>query len=79
MPARVSHVAPLAHPPQFSEWPQPSPIVPQYVPPAKAQVLGVQFGLPHTLGTPEPPQVSGAVQALVQSSVRPQPSPIVPQ
>jgi hypothetical protein len=49
------------------------------VPPAKEQVLGVQFGLPQRLGTPDPPQVSGAVQEFPQSTDRPQPSPMIPQ
>jgi hypothetical protein len=35
--------------------------------------------LPQRFATPEPPQVSGAVQLLPQSTPRPQPSPMVPQ
>src|SRR5262249_48411795 len=63
-------------PPQSSWWPQPSPTVPQYWPPVNVHVAGVQFGRPHRFGTPEPPQVSGAVQLSPQSTERPQPSPI---
>ena len=64
--------------PQSSSWPQPSPIAPQYWPPANVQVTGVQFGRPHRLGTPEPPHVSGATQSSPQSMERPQPSPMFP-
>ena len=39
--------------------------------------MGTQLGSPHTFGMPLPAQVSGA--AHVQSIVRPQPSPILPQ
>jgi hypothetical protein len=42
------------------------------------QVPFLQFGSPHTLATPSPAQVAGAVQ-VPQSSMPPQPSPIVPQ
>jgi len=74
-----SQVALPVQPAQLSAWPQPSPIVPQYWPPENVQLAGVQLGLPHRLGTPEPPQISGAVQSSPQSTERPQPSPIFPQ
>ena len=45
--------------------------------PPGVQVIGMQFGSPHTLVMPVPPQVCGAAQ--LQSIVRPQPSPIRPQ
>ncbi len=63
---------------QSSALPQPLPICPQYCPPpAGLQVIGTQFGSPHTLMMPVPPQVCGAAQ--LQSIVRPQPSPMRPQ
>src|SRR5262245_1008721 len=63
---------------QSSALPQPLPIVPLYwPPPIGVQVIGTQFGSPHTLLMPVPPQVCGAAQ--VQSMVLPQPSPIRPQ
>jgi hypothetical protein len=74
-----SQVVPVGHEPHASVCPQPSPTVPQYWPPANVQLVGVQLGLPHRFGTPEPPQVSGAVQSFPQSISRPQPSPIFPQ
>jgi hypothetical protein len=42
------------------------------------QVIGLQFGSPHTPVTPRPPHVAGAAQA-PQSRVLPQPSPMTPQ
>jgi hypothetical protein len=74
-----SQVVPLGHEPQSSERAQPSPITPQYWPPANWQLVGVQLGFPHRFETPDPPQVSGAVQLLPQSSGRPHPSLIAPQ
>src|SRR5262249_28411274 len=61
--------------PQVSVPPQPSGIVPQFVPCA-APASRVQ--VPQTFAAPPPPQVSGAVQR-PQVSVPPQPSGIVPQ
>src|SRR5215510_9650338 len=64
--------------PQVRVPPQPSGMVPQFLPWA-AQVVGVQgAGVPQTLATPPPPQVWGAVQT-PQVSVPPQPSGMVPQ
>ena len=74
-----SQLVPLGHAPQSTAWPQLSPMVPQYCPPAKLQLVGVQFGLPHRFATPDPPQVSGLVQLVPQSMGRPQPSLMVPQ
>jgi hypothetical protein len=53
-------------------------MLPQYCPPACAQATGVQFGLPHTLGTFAPHVVPEA-QVLPQSTLSPQPSPMTPQ
>ena len=75
----ASQVVPAAQPPQSRACPHPSPTDPQYLPPANVQLVGVQLGLPQRFATPEPPQVSGAVQSSPQSTLRPQPSPMVPQ
>ena len=75
----ASQVVPDGQAPQSTAWPQPSPIEPQYWPPAKLQLVGVQLGLPHRFATPEPPQVSGATHPSPQSTPRPHPSPMVPQ
>jgi hypothetical protein len=56
--------------PQLSMIPQPSSIVPQFLPCA-AHVVWVQ---PHMPVTPPPPQVIGARHGLPQSSRLPQPS-----
>ena len=74
-----SQAVPVGHTPQSSACAQPSPMVPQYWPPANWQVAGVQLGFPHRLATPDPPQVSFVAQALPQSIGRPQPSLIAPQ
>ena len=74
-----SQLVPVGQDPQSTAWPQPSPIAPQYWPPANVQLVGVQLGFPHRFDTPVPPQVSGAVQSLPQSTARPQPSPTFPQ
>jgi hypothetical protein len=61
--------------------PQPSPILPQYLPPAWPQVSGtheVMVSGTHRLATPPAPQVDPAGQA-PQSWACPQPSPMVPQ
>jgi len=66
---------------QSSTPPQPLPMRPQYCcsPIALSQVTAVgQFVEPHTLGMSPPPQVVPAGQ-VVQSSVPPQPLPIIPQ
>jgi hypothetical protein len=60
--------------PQLSEPPQPSGIVPQFLPCA-VQVVGVQ---PQTFAVPPPPQVFGAMQ-VPQLSDPVQPSEMVPQ
>ena len=63
---------------QVSGLPQPFPIWPQYCPPPGGlQVIGTQFGSPHTFAMPVPPQIW--VPSQEQSTVRPQPSPILPQ
>jgi hypothetical protein len=64
---------------QSNEWPQPSPMVPQYWSPlAVVQVSGVQTG-----GSPLhrlPSQVQPVLlQVVPQSSELPQPSPMAPQ
>jgi hypothetical protein len=65
---------------QLSECPQPSPTVPQYWPPVGVQVVATQVAEPHRLATPLPPQVWPAGHDVVpQSTVPPQPSPIMPQ
>ena len=51
-------------PPQSSDRPQPSPIVPQYLPPPAAlQVPGVQLVGAQVFATPAPPQVEPAGQS----------------
>ena len=75
----ASHAMPVGQSPQARLWPQPSPMLPQYWPPATEQVCGTQAGSPQTLGMPVPPQVSGAVQVSPHTIGWPQPSPIVPQ
>ena len=60
---------------QSSVPPQPSPILPQYLPPPGiAQVSGMQFA-----GTQRPPLQILPAEHLPQSSPRPQPSPTLPQ
>src|SRR5438105_2875133 len=72
--------APARQPPQSMLLPQPSPILPQYLPPACWQTRGWQAppGCPHTPARPPPPQVAAPVQP-PQSMVLPQPSPTAPQ
>src|SRR5882672_373499 len=72
-------VSGLPQSPQSRRRPQPSPILPQYVPPTCAQVTGVHpsSGIPQTFGT-WAPQTSPAGHA-PQSSCPPQPLPITPQ
>jgi hypothetical protein len=72
------HAWPVGQPPHASCASQPSPIVPQYWPPAGLQVSFVQFGLPQTFGRFAPHTVPFG-QALPQSTWPPQPSPITPQ
>jgi len=64
------------HTPQSTVAPQPSATTPQLSP--VGQPAGVQFGMPHWLGTPPPPQVAGGVH-IPQSIWLPQPSPAIPQ
>ena len=71
-PPHVSN--PVHGPPQFEVPPQPSGMVPQFLPCA-LHVVGVQ---PHTFGVPPPPQVLGALQS-PQLRKRPQPLGIFPQ
>src|SRR5438132_689446 len=68
----VVEVVVVGQGPQLRVPPQPLAIIPQSAAP---QVVGVQ---PHWLGTPPPPQVSGAVQ-VPQLRVPPQPSDTEPQ
>ena len=72
---------PLSQVPQSMVPPQSSPMTPQYWPPIGLQLTRF-VQLPAARRTrpamPAPPQVRGAVQP-PQSSVPPQPSPIMPQ
>jgi hypothetical protein len=73
-----SHVLFAGHAPQFSEPSQPSPITPQYCPPAKVQEIFVQLVLPQMPATLAPHAVP-AGQVVPQLVAPPHPSPIVPQ
>jgi hypothetical protein len=73
-----SHAEPVGQAPQSIELSQPSPIEPQYWPPAKVQESFVQLALPHTPLTFAPQAVPFG-QLLPQSTEPPQPSPIEPQ
>src|SRR5690242_10712397 len=68
-------VSGLVQPPQSSEWPQPSPMVPQYLPVACWQVMAVQG----PAGVQTLAVQSWPVGQAPQESVLPQPSPMVPQ
>jgi hypothetical protein len=71
------HVSLPVQVPHDSVPPQPSPMLPQFLPWA-LHVVGTHAGTPQTLGVPPPPHDSGLVQ-LPHDSVPPQPSPMVPQ
>src|SRR5438045_1423101 len=75
-------VCPPEQPPQSCCPPQPSPTVPQYLPFACWQAMGVHApesgAEPHTLGMPSPPQVC-PVGHMPQSCLPPQPLPTMPQ
>src|SRR5262245_30966983 len=72
---------PLSQAPQSMLPPQLSPTTPQYWPPIGLQLsrlVQLAAGVPQTPAMLAPPQVMGALQPW-QSSVPPQPSPILPQ
>src|SRR5262245_53348021 len=73
-------VSPAGQAPQSRVPPQPSPTIPQYLPPGGVQVTAwhIPPPVPQTLATPPPPQVS-VPERPPQSIRRPQPSPIMPQ
>jgi len=72
------HICPAGQFPQSSRPSHPSPIVPQNVPPAVAQVNLVQPSCPQTLATLAP-HVVPAGHAEPQSRAPPHPSPTTPQ
>jgi hypothetical protein len=73
-----SQVLSVGQLPQFCSPSQPSPMTPQYCPPAKAQEIFVQLVLPQMPGTLAPQAVPDG-QFVPQLAAPPQPSPIVPQ
>jgi hypothetical protein len=73
-----SQLDPVGQLPQFCSPSQPSPMTPQYCPPAKAHEHFVQLVLPQMPATLAPQAVPGG-QVVPQFVAPPQPSPIVPQ
>src|SRR5262249_2127156 len=67
----------IAQVPHWRSPPQPSPAGPHWMP-SWAQVFGVHIGMPHTLGTPPPPQV-WPIGQLPHWMMLPQPSFAGPQ
>src|SRR5689334_6687605 len=79
---RSPQLCPAGHDPQSTPCPHPSPTTPQYLPNGCWQTRGKQSplgGMPHTFGSPPPPQRKPGGQLLPQSTVSPQPPPILPQ
>jgi hypothetical protein len=73
-----SQAVPVGQAPQSLEPSHPSPMVPQYCPPANVQETLVQLGLPQIPATLAL-QTVPAEQAVLQVIEPPHPSPITPQ